>query len=393
MRRTNKLAALLIAPLLALVAAGFLVPVALTLFNAVADRETAETLPRTSALLRGWDGAGLPDEAAYAAIAGELAAAVDDRRIGGLAQRLNFEQTGLRALLLRTARAYGVLQAPYKQTMITLDPRWGDGELWRLIKRSAGPLTGLYLLRAADFSLTPDGAIVASPEDEAIFRTLFARTLWVSLLVTLICAVTAYPLAYSLARLPPRWANIGLILVLIPFWSSVLVRTTAWFVLLQREGPVNAAIMALRIADHPLQLVGTRFAVVLAMVHVLLPFAILPLYSVMKRLDPAYERAAASLGAPPLQRFLRVTLPLTAPGVLAGGFMVFMLAVGFYVTPALLGGPRDQLVASFIAYFMNQGVNWGMASALAALLLAMTAAVIGTARLLAPGFRAAGVKL
>ena len=393
MRRTNLLAALLIAPLFLLVTASFLVPVALTLFTAIADREVADALPRTSALLRAWDGKDLPSEAVYAAAAREIAAAVEDRRVGGLSQRLNFERTGFRSLLLRTARGFEAMQAPFKPAMIALDPRWAEGELWHLIKRSGGPLTPLYLLRSVDLTLTPQGAVMAVDPDEAVFRTLFARTLGVSLLVTGLCVVLAYPVAYALARLPPGWANIGLVFVLIPFWSSVLVRTTAWFVLLQREGPVNAGLLALGMADHPLQLVGTRFAVVIAMVPVLLPFAILPAYSVLKRLDPTYLKAAAALGAPPFKAFLRVTLPLSAPGIMAGAFIVFMLAVGFYVTPALVGGPKDQLVASFVAFFMNQGANWGMAAALAAILLAMTAAVIATARLLVPGFRTTGVKI
>jgi putative spermidine/putrescine transport system permease protein len=393
MRRTNLLAAILIAPLLALIVASFLVPVGMTLLTAVSDREVSEALPRTAALVRAWDGQGLPPEEAYAEIARELGSALEERRIGGVAQRLNFERTGLRTLLLRTARAHDTLSAPFKQSLIALDSRWGEPELWQLIRRSSGPLTSLYLLRSLDHTLTPAGAVVPVDPDEAIYLTLFGRTLFVSIVVTLACILLAYPVAYTIARLKAPWSSLALTLVLIPFWSSILVRATAWFVLLQREGPVNALLLAAQLVDHPLQLVGTRTAVYLAMVHALLPFAVLPAYAVLRRIDGNYLRAAASLGAGEWQRFCRVTLPLSLPGVLAGGLMVFLLAVGFYVTPALVGGPRDQMVAFFVAFFMNQTVNWGMSSALAALLLAMTLGIVLLARLLVPGFRMAGVKL
>jgi putative spermidine/putrescine transport system permease protein len=351
----------------------------------VADPELSDALPDTAALLRAWDGQGLPPDAAFAHLARELGMALEERRIGLVAQRLNFEEPGMRALLLRTARAAERLRDDPRGGLPALDPRWGETATWRLLKGAAGPVTALYLLRAVDLRLAPDG-IVQAPAEEAIFRTLFLRTLWIAALVTLVCVVLAYPVAATLAALPQRLAGLGLLLVLVPFWTSVLVRTTAWFVLLQREGPLNAAAIALGLAEHPLQLIGTRFAVVLAMVHVLLPFAILPAYAVMKRLDPALPKAAASLGAGPVARFLRVHLPLSFPGVAAGGAMVFLLAVGFYITPALVGGPRDQMVASFVAFFISQTPNWGMAAALSALLLAMTGATTLLVRAVLPGF-------
>jgi putative spermidine/putrescine transport system permease protein len=199
--------------------------------------------------------------------------------------------------------------------------------------------------------------------------------------------------AATIARLSPPWSSIALTLVLIPFWSSVMVRSTAWFALLSREGPINDAMVWLGILDVPMQLVGTRFAVLLATIHVLLPVAILPMVSVMTRLDRAYLRDWASLGAGGWMTFRRVWLPLTLPGVLAGGAMVFLLAVGFYITPALVGGERDQLVAWFIAYFMNREVNWGMSAALSVYLLAMTGAVLAVARVLTGGVGMPGARL
>jgi putative spermidine/putrescine transport system permease protein len=392
MRRTNGLAALLIAPLLLFITFSFLLPVGFTLFTAVADREMAETLPRTRAALLHWDGAGLPGEAAFAALAQELATALEERRIGDLSQRLNFERTGMRGLLLRTARAGARLQAPHAQALPALDARWGETETWLLLQRAGGPLTPLYLLRAVDLTQTPQGAVVAVAGDEALYRQLFWRTLGVSLLVTALCVLLGYPVAYTIARLRAPWSSVALTLVLIPFWSSVLVRSTAWFVLLQREGPVNQALLALGLVEAPVLIVGTRIAVLVALVHVLLPFAVLPMHSVMKRLDGSYLSAAASLGANGVQRFLRVWLPLSMPGVLAGAAMVFLLAVGMYTAPALVGGDRDQLVAWFIAHFMNRDVNWGMAAALSAWLLAMTGAAVALARLVTGGVVPAGAR-
>jgi putative spermidine/putrescine transport system permease protein len=392
-RRQDLLAAALVAPLLILILGAFLLPVGAALVNAVADRELARDLPATRAELVAWDGQGLPQEAAFAALARELPAALEEQRIGQVSQRLNFERPGLRALLLRTARAGGRLQAPYRESLPALDPRWAEAETWAALRAASGPVTPVYLLRALDLTRTAGGDVVAVAPDQAVFRTVFLRTLGVAALVTALCVLLAYPCAWTISGLPPRAAAVALTLVLIPFWSSVLVRSTAWFVLLQREGPVNGALVSLGLLEGPVQMVGTRFAVILAMVQVLLPFAVLPMHSVMSRMDRGLLRAATSLGANGRQAFLRVWLPLSMPGVLAGAAMVFLLALGFYITPALVGGERDQLIAWFIAAFLNRDVNWGMAAALSVYLLAMAGGVLLLARLvtgrsLAPGARA-----
>ena len=171
-----------------------------------------------------------------------------------------------------------------------------------------------------------------------------------------------------------------MILVLLPFWTSLLVRTGAWVVLLQREGPVNGLLQALGLTDEPLQLVYNRFGVYVAMTHILLPFMVLPLYSVMRGIPPEYMRAAASLGARPLRAFLRVYLPQTVPGIGAGCLLVFILAIGYYITPALVGGANDQMVSYFVAFFTNQTVNWGMAAALGAVLLIATLVAVRALR-------------
>jgi putative spermidine/putrescine transport system permease protein len=392
-RRQKLLAVALLAPLLILIGGAFLLPVGVTLLTAVTDREVAGALPRTRAALAAWDGAGLPPEPAFAAMAEELASALEERRIGEVAQRLNFERTGTRALLLRTARAAPRLAAPYAQSLPALDPRWGEAETWRMIRRAGGPFTSLYLLRALDLTRTPSGEVRAVEPEQAVFRTLFLRTLWVSLVVTAICVALGWPVAATIAALRPPWSSVALLLVLMPFWSSVLVRATAWFALLQREGPVNELLLFLGLVEAPVQLVGTRFAVLLSTVHVLLPVAILPMVGVMARLDRRHLQAAASLGAGPWLRFRRVWLPLSLPGVLAGAAMTFLLAVGFYITPALVGGERDQLVAWFIATFLNRDVNWGMSAALSVYLLAMAGAVVALLRALTGGVTPAGARI
>lgn len=376
-------ALLAVLPALAVVGFCLLIPLFLTLATAVRDPELAATLPASAALLRQWNGEGLPGEAVFATVAREIRAAGDEQRLGPLARRMNFEQSGMRRLLMHTAEAEN-LAAPFSASLPALDPLWGEAGTWRRLQRAARPFTLLYLLRAADLDQTPEGSIVAVPADQAIFRELFLRTLEISLHVTILCLVIGYPVAWTLTVLPRFWAGVATALVLVPFWMSVLVRTAAWLILLQREGPLNDLLVALHLAGGPVQMIFTRGAVYIAMVQVLLPFVVVPLVGVMRRIEPAYLQAAESLGAGAWARFQRVYFPMTAPGVAAGGLITFMMAVGFYITPALVGGPREQMVSTWIASSINDDLNWGMAAALAVGLLGMTVAVIALARLLLP---------
>ena len=171
-----------------------------------------------------------------------------------------------------------------------------------------------------------------------------------------------------------------MILVLVPFWTSVLVRIAAWIVLLQNNGLINRLLMFIGATDTPVPLLFNRLGVIIAMVHILLPFLILPLYSVMKSVPPNYLRAAVSLGSTPLSAFFKVYVPQTYPGVAAGGLLVFITAIGYYVTPALLGGPSDQMLSYYVAQYTNVQVNWGMASALGSVLLVTTLGLYGLYR-------------
>jgi putative spermidine/putrescine transport system permease protein len=198
--------------------------------------------------------------------------------------------------------------------------------------------------------------------------------------VTLCALLLAYPLAYWLSTMSERRANLLMILVLIPFWTSILVRVAAWIVLLQSEGLVNKALMLSGLTHSPLELVFNRVGVYISMTHILLPFMILPLYSVMKAVPPTYLKAAISLGSHPFAAFWRVYVPQTYPGISAGVLLVFIMAGGYYITPTLLGGPNEQMVSYFIAYFINNTINWGMACALGALLLTATLVLYGVYR-------------
>jgi len=201
-----------------------------------------------------------------------------------------------------------------------------------------------------------------------VFRTTFV----IALQVTGICLALGYPLAYFLASLRPRTARLLMILVLIPFWTSILVRTYAWMVLLQRQGVVNRWLLELGLIDEPLRMMYNRIGVLVGMSHVLLPFMVLPTYAVMRGIDRTLLRAAANLGASPVQAFLRVFLPLSLPGVAAGSLLVFILALGFFITPALMGGRTDMMIAQLIETQIRTELNFSFAAALAAVLLVIT---------------------
>jgi putative spermidine/putrescine transport system permease protein len=381
-RRRKQRAVALTLPLLAFLVVFFLVPLASLLVRAVENPEVADALPRTGQALAGWDRSSPPDAAAYAAVIADLAAIEDTAQAGVLARRLNSEVPGGRSLVMATYRSvqgddtaatFKDLSADQaKARLIEQDARWEELPYWQAIAQNSSRWTPDYLLAALDFKRTPQGDIVKVPADEAAFSDILGRTFQMSAVVTFFCLLLAYPLAYWLSTLPERKANVLLILVLLPFWTSVLVRIAAWIVLLQNNGLVNRFFMWIGLTDTPIPLLFNRVGVIIAMVHILLPFAILPLYSVMKSVPPNYLRAAISLGSAPFAAFVRVYLPQTYPGVAAGGLLVFITSIGYYVTPALLGGAGDQMLSYYVAQYTNVEVNWGMACALGGVLLTAT---------------------
>ena len=372
-RRGHLWAYALIAPLFIFVALSFLLPLGTVLLNSVYDPIVPDNLARTVRALDAWNGprSEVPPEPVFAALAQDLKVAVQEQKAGSIANRLNIEESGLRTVFMRAARRVASQEeGPWAPFFEAADPAWMQPAIWGTIRNLSSPTHSLFFLSALDARRMPDGSIVAQPEDQRIHVTIYLRTLGVALTVTLMCILLGFPLSYLLAHLRDKTANLLLILVLLPFWTSLLVRTTAWMVVLQKEGVINSVLQTLGLIAEPLPLVFNRFGVVAAMTHILLPFMILPMYSVMRQIPPSYVRAARSLGASPTTAFLRVYLPQCVPGVGAGALLVFILALGYYITPALLGGSTDQMISYFVADNMGRSLNWGLASALAAILLA-----------------------
>jgi putative spermidine/putrescine transport system permease protein len=372
-RRRKLRAAGLVLPLFLFILIVFVVPIGVMLFRSVHDDTLLSLAPRTAAALRDWDGKDLPDEAVYAALAQDLKQAWADKTAAEIGNRMNYELPGARSQVLSSARKAAKLTAgPYKQALIDINPIWGKMEPWGILKRGASAYTGYYLLRAGDFQYDASSRIVPAPAGNAIFRDIFIRTLGISMGVTAATLLLGFPVAYLLATLPLRTSNLLMIMVLLPFWTSLLVRTTAWVVLLQEHGVINDTLMSLHIISHPAELIFNRFGTVVAMTHIQLPFTLLPIYSVMKTISPSHVRAARSLGAGPFYAFWRVYFPQTVPGIAAGCLLTFILCLGYYITPALVGGPTDQMVSYFVALYTNRELNWGLASALGAILLVAT---------------------
>lgn len=372
--RRNKLRAfLLVAPLVVFILVTFIIPIVDMLARSVSNPEVQAAIPETAALLAEWDGTDLPPEAVFATLAKELSDSTRRRDIGRMAGRLNFEDSGFRSLFNKTQRRIDrVTGAPYRDALIQIDKDWGKTSTWKVIQLMSPPTTLSYYLNAVDRTYDQNGNVVMQPEWKQIYVHLFLKTVYVSLGVTLCCLILAYPIAHLLAILPASKGNLLLILVLLPFWTSLLVRTTSWIVLLQTNGVINDTLVWLGVIsdDNRITMIYNMTGTIIAMTHILMPFMVLPLYSVMKTISPSYLRAARSLGANPLVAFVRVYMPQTIPGVGAGSILVFILAIGYYITPALVGGQDGQLISNFIAYHMQKSLNWGLAAALGTILLA-----------------------
>ncbi|KPD19304.1 polyamine ABC transporter substrate-binding protein [Burkholderia sp. ST111] len=380
--KKRAMALLLIAPLAIFLLLIFVVPIGALLTRAAQNPEVMNALPHTLNALSGWDRKALPPDAAYSALAVDLTAIADSDGMGALARRLNVEIPGYRSLVAKSARAMPFVDDNNKPLTLTpaqmhakfaeLDERWNDVAYWQAIAKNSGAYSPFYLLASLDHKQDGFGHIIETDPEQQIYLHVFSRTFVIGAVVTFFALLLGYPLAYWISTLSDRRANLVMILVLIPFWTSILVRVAAWIVILQSEGLVNKALIASGILHDPLSLLFNRTGVYISMTHILLPFMILPLYSVMKSIPPTYQRAAISLGSHPFAAFWRVYVPQTYPGIGAGALLVFILAIGYYITPALLGGPNDQMVSYYVAYFTNVTINWGMACALGGLLLAAT---------------------
>jgi putative spermidine/putrescine transport system permease protein len=372
--RKKLVAFLFVAPLLVFVFLSFVMPIASMLTRSAYSPEVAQLLPQTLVQLDDWDGAAPPNEATQRVFAAELAGLHKQRLAGRLAGDLNKSRPGASSVVQSTARRLVRVdldaQPSITELMLSINPQWSDLDMWRAIKRAGTVFKVDNYLTALDLESGLDGSI-QQRENAQIYIQLYTKTLLTALIITLMTIVLGYPLSYYLANAPTQRANMLMVFVLLPFWTSLLVRTTSWIAILQTNGVMNSTLMYLGFINEPLELLYTQSATVIAMTHILLPFMVLPLYSVMKGIDPSYMRAAQSMGAKPLGAFAKIYLPMTLPGLGAGVLLVFIISIGYYITPALVGGTDGQMISNIIAFHMQQSNNWELAAALGSLLLAL----------------------
>ena len=373
LRRQKIRALLLVAPLFLFICITFLAPIADMLFRSVENNIVPETLPQTTQAIQAWDpkSGEAPGEAVYAALYADLKVAVKARNHTKVASRLNYETPGIASLFRKSGRRIKKMKdGNYKEQFLKMDKNWGKLFVWETIHRFSGPYTSGYFLSSVDAEKTSEG-VSLKPEAERLYLYLLWRTMLLSVVITITCVLLGYPIAYILADLPLRTSNLLMILVLLPFWTSLLVRTSSWIVLLQEQGVINDFLVMLGIIDDQsrLALMYNETGTVIAMTHILLPFMILPLFSVMKTVSPSYMRAAKSLGASDWTAFWRVYFPNTIPGIGAGGVLVFILAIGYYITPELVGGTSGIFISNRIAYHISSSLNWGLGAALGVMLL------------------------
>jgi putative spermidine/putrescine transport system permease protein len=333
------------------------------------DADIAQLLPKTARAYTAWavfeatqEGRDPATRDPWEAVA---AALVVDLETADLSS-----YSGPGADLLREAQAANLPIPDFTAAFAEIDKEWVTPLPWKTIQTHASTYTGGYFLNAIDAQKTPDG-IGWQPDEKQIMLKLFGRTIWMSLLITFSCIALGYPIAWLLANLPMRKANLLMILVLLPFWTSLLVRTSAWKVMLQQQGVINDVLVWVGLVDdaNRLIMINNQFGTIVAMTHILLPFMILPMYSVMQTIQPSYLRAAKSLGATNWTAFWRVYFPQSVPGIGAGSILVFILSIGYYITPEIVGGTKGVFISNRIAYHISSSLNWGLAAALGSILL------------------------
>lgn len=383
LRRQKLIALSLVAPLFLFILLTFLLPIGDMLLRSIDNEIIPQQLPQTSKALATWDETReeLPSENVFAALAADIRQGAEAKTINRAGKRLNYEYSGFSSLFRKSARRVRRLKfdkvESFRKEMIKIDKKWGQIIYWRVLKQESGLRTSSYYLAAFDAQNNEKGEVVLKPETERIYINLFGRTILLSFFITLMTIVLGYPIAFLLASLPTRISNLLMILVLLPFWTSLLVRTSSWIALLQKEGVINDLLVWLNVIDdgNRLSMIHNSTGTIVAMTHILLPFMVLPLFSVMKTIPPDYMRAARSLGATPFTAFRRIYMPNTIPGIGAGGILVFILAIGYYITPALVGGTDGTFISNFIAYHISTSLNWGLAAALGTLLLLLVLAL------------------
>jgi putative spermidine/putrescine transport system permease protein len=329
-------------------------------------------LPKTFKAMKSWDGQELPSEEVFEAFYFDMKLLIEEKREGKLSTQMNFTKNGFKSILKKLRRAMKKFdEGNYKEQIMAVHKRWADVEYWRAIKARSSAFTNQKYLKGMDMYTNEKGEIVSVQEDRQIHRILWFRTLEVAFFVTVFCFLMAYPIAHLLATLPMKYSNLLMICVLLPFWTSLLVRTASWMILLQQNGIINDFFVWIGLVseDNRIEMMFNKTGTYVAMTQILLPFMVLPLYSVMKTISPSLMRAGKSLGGTPFIAFWKVYFPLTIPGIGAGCLLVFILAIGYYITPALVGGASGTLISNQIAFHMKSTLDWSFASAMGLMLL------------------------
>ena len=377
--RKNKIRAfLLVFPLLLFIMVTFVIPIGDMLTRSIDDSQINEVYENTFKEYKKWDKEkdNLPPEAVYKALFEDIAYG-DKLKIGRSITRMNYSKSGWKSLIKKTRRQIKKivkseeLPTSYKDTLIEINDGWADPTFWYSMSQMLNESTSIYYWNAIDRTFDQDANIIMQSEERRMYVQTWIKTFKVSVYVTFFCLVLGFPVAHLLANLPLRYSNLLMIFVLLPFWTSLLVRTTAWIVMLQQNGVINGVLVWLGILSDEgrIQMVYNQTGTIIAMTQILLPFMVLPLYSVMKVIPKSHMRAAQNLGAKPANAFRRVYLPQTVPGMSAGGLLVFVLAIGYFITPELVGGKDGQLIGHWIAYHLKTTLNWGLCSALGGILL------------------------
>lgn len=362
-------AMLLVAPLVLFLLIVFIGPLAMMLGRGVGDPEVARALPATVSALRDWRSDQPIPDAAFRGLATDLLQAHTPADVAVAAARLNYALPGLRAMVMGARARIRNMPAEPRAFFTGISARWEDAATWATIRQASGPLTDFYLLSALDLRRTAAGAIEQAPTGESAFVPAILRTFTISFGVTFFAILLGFPFAYLMATTSKRIAGVMMLVLLLPFWTAVMVRVLAWSMLLGREGIINDGLLGLGVLSRPLDLLYNRTAVIVALVHIFIPYMVLPLYSVMKTVPVSQMRAAASLGAPPTMAFRRIFLPQIVPGLAAGSLLVFIHSLGVFVVPAVLGGPMEQGLPVLVVNYVSKTPNWGLAAALSAVLL------------------------
>ena len=372
--RKNKIRAiLLVSPLLIFIFFTFIVPIGSMLTRSTDDSYINNVFPKTFKVYQKWDRQGLPPEEVYAAMFIEIKKA-SGFEIGKASTRMNYAKSGWKSMIKKSKRKFkkiGEDEGPFKDKMIEVDKKWADPEFWLALGVMVDPKTYEYYLNSFDKKYDSEKNIIDQPENRQIYVKTWVKTFKVSILVTLFCFMLGYPISYLLATLPLKYSNLLMICVLLPFWTSLLVRIVVWMVILQQKGVFNnlMVISGLIADENRWQLMYNQTGTIIVMTQILLPFMVLPLYSVMKTISPNYMRAALNLGASPLHAFWRIYMPNSVPGISAGGMLVFVIAIGYFITPELVGGKDGQMIGNWIGYHLKTTLNWGLSAALGGILL------------------------